>query len=370
MPPVILGLDIGGANLKAAATDKRAESVPFALWKEPDRLPEVLGQLVERFPEADELAVTMTGELCDCFRTKREGVKRILTAVLNVSRSRPVWVWTTDGSFVHTENARKAHMKVASANWHALATYAGRFVVEGPAVLVDIGSTTTDIIPLADGVPVAHGKTDPERLANGELIYTGMTRTPLCALMGCGGAAEFFATTLDVYLLLGRLPEEPGNTDTADKMPATRACAHARMARMLCSDAEIMPESAAVEHAERVAAKQLSLIDYSLKACLTRAREPLRHRKKYQPLKFIVSGLGEALARDAILKLPRDRWTWLGIDVLREPTQDEMSQLAWRLKENVNPLDYIESLTDRLGPQLSACAPAYAVAVLAAERRP
>src|SRR5438552_10089221 len=151
MPPTILGLDVGGANLKAATPDKRAVSVPFALWKQPDRLPAVLAELVGRFPDADELAVTMTGELCDCFETKRAGVNAILTAVLNVSRSRPVRVWTTDGTFVDTEEARRNHLKVASANWHALATLAGQYVPEGEAILVDVGSTTTDVIPLFKG---------------------------------------------------------------------------------------------------------------------------------------------------------------------------------------------------------------------------
>src|SRR4051794_1172212 len=66
MAQTILGLDIGGANLKAATADKRAVSVPFPLWKQPDKLPAALAELVAKFPEAEELAVTMTGELCDC----------------------------------------------------------------------------------------------------------------------------------------------------------------------------------------------------------------------------------------------------------------------------------------------------------------
>src|SRR5437879_5572820 len=134
--PVILGLDIGGANLKAATADKRAVSVPFALWKQPDKLPAALAELVAKFPDAEELAVTMTGELCDCFETKRDGVNAILNAVLNVSRSRPIRVWTTDGVFVDTETARRNHPKVASANWHALATFAGQYVPKGAAVLI------------------------------------------------------------------------------------------------------------------------------------------------------------------------------------------------------------------------------------------
>src|SRR5438094_2423878 len=100
MPPTILGLDVGGANLKAATADRRAVSVPFALWKQPDKLPAALAELVAQFPEAEELAVTMTGELCDCFETKRQGVDAILRAVSNASRSRPMHVWSTDGAFV------------------------------------------------------------------------------------------------------------------------------------------------------------------------------------------------------------------------------------------------------------------------------
>src|SRR3978361_399199 len=76
----VLGLDIGGANLKAATADKRAVSVPFALWKQPDKLPVALAELVAKFPDATEMAVTMTGELCDCFETKRDGVHAIIAA--------------------------------------------------------------------------------------------------------------------------------------------------------------------------------------------------------------------------------------------------------------------------------------------------
>src|SRR6476646_3442997 len=99
MAPTILGLDIGGANLKAATVGKRAVSVPFALWKQPDRLPAALADLVGQFPDATELAVTMTGELCDCYETKRQGVNAILDAVESVANGRRIGVWSTDGAF-------------------------------------------------------------------------------------------------------------------------------------------------------------------------------------------------------------------------------------------------------------------------------
>ncbi len=339
MPPVVLGLDIGGANLKAATADRRAASVPFPLWKQPDRLPAALADLVAKFPDADEFAVTMTGELCDCYETKRQGVNAILTAVQNVSRSYPIRVWSTDGKFLNVEEARKDYLKVAAANWHALATYAGGAVPQGTALLIDIGSTTTDLVPILDGEPWTEGKTDPGRMRAGELVYTGVWRTPVYALLPPGEvAAELFATTADVYLMLGRLPDNPANCDTADGRPATRQHAHARLSRMLGGDPELVSEAEVLKLAERVAERQLDLLR-------DRVGAQVRRVLGLQPSSLgarrvaIAAGSAEFLAWDALL--PHRRYFW----------------------------DF-HSLTDRLGPAVSACAPAYALAVLATERRP
>ncbi len=186
----ILGLDVGGANLKAAHLDGPAVSRPFALWKNPSGLPEALRDFLAALPPAQRLAVTMTGELCDCYPTKRVGVAAILDAVAAAAPGVPTRVWTADGHFVDPAEARVAALRTASANWLALATFAGRLAPRGPSLLIDIGTTTTDIIPLVDGVPVPLGRTDPDRLRSGELVYRGWRRTPLCALGG--GAAELF----------------------------------------------------------------------------------------------------------------------------------------------------------------------------------
>ena len=42
----IIGLDIGGANLKAATADGAAQSRPFALWKRPRELAAELNKLL------------------------------------------------------------------------------------------------------------------------------------------------------------------------------------------------------------------------------------------------------------------------------------------------------------------------------------
>lgn len=351
MSTTILGLDIGGANLKAATADKQAISTPFALWRQRDRLPQALASLVAQFPDAEELAVTMTGELCDCYGTKREGVHEIIAAVRSVSGGRRIRVWSTDGAFLDSEKANLHHMKVASANWHALATLAGQYAPRGRAILLDIGSTTTDIIPILDGVPVPRGKTDEERLESRELLYTGVRRTPLCAILGFRGAAELFATMLDVYLTLGMIADDESDCDTADGRPATRAHARARLCRMYCGDVETVPEA----RTEQLTLSMKEAQTGRIRRCVETVQAELqcqpsnaeagpfridggqwvKRGKDQKPIKHIISGIGEFLAREIMPFL--------------YPTEDPVS------------------LSDQLGPEVSACAPAYAVAVLAAQ---
>ena len=350
MATTILGLDIGGANLKAATPDKRAVSVPFPLWKQPDKLPAALAELVAKFPDAEELAITMTGELCDCFETKRDGVHAIIRAVRGASGGRRIRVWSTDGAFLDSEQAKQNHMTVAAANWHALATFAGGYAPKQPAVLIDIGSTTTDIVPLLNGRPRPRATTDRERMRASELIYTGVRRTPVCAILGSMVAAEFFATAHDAYLLLRRAAEAIDNCDTADGRPATRAFAHSRMARMVGGDAETVTAEQAEGLADEVRHAQIRLIEYGITSAIAHLASRDRNRK--EPIAFLISGSGEFLARE-----------------LFAGTFCCPARLSSHVHDRVD-LQNVVSLSEQLGPEVSACAPAYAVAVLASERRP
>ncbi|MFO0800215.1 MAG: hydantoinase/oxoprolinase family protein [Gemmataceae bacterium] len=328
----ILGLDIGGANLKAATPDGRAVSVPFPLWKQPDRLPAALAELVARFPDAAELAVTMTGELCDCFETKRQGVNAILDATEHAAAGRSVRVWGTDGTLHTVAEGRANYRWVAAANWHALATFAGRFAPHYGGILVDIGSTTSDLIPLNTGVPYTYGLTDNARLQTQELVYAGVRRTPVFALTTDRVCAELFATTADVYVVLGLLPEDVNNTDTANGRPMTVENALARLARVFGGDREDMSDDSLIHFATRVHSRLRERLVESARAVYYDRRDAEELRN------IIVSGEGEFLARQVV---------------------EEAFGGA--------PVNRIVSLNDELGTAVSACAPAYAVAVLAAE---
>jgi probable H4MPT-linked C1 transfer pathway protein len=328
-PRSVLGLDIGGANLKAAHSNGPARTHPFQLWNRPRDLPAALRVLLGLVPDFEALAVTMTGELCDCYQTKRQGVHAILDAVETVAGQASIHVWQMNGRFVDVAMARAAPHQTAAANWLALASFAGRYAPAGPALLLDIGSTTADLIPLLDGKPCPRGRTDPARLRSQELMYTGVRRTPLCALLGASVAAEWFATTHDVYLVLGDLPEDPADTHTADGRSATLVAAHARLARMVCADAETCTTEATTQLARKARARQLNLLRHALTQVASRLPAP--------PGAVIVAGSGEFLARRLSTTLGEHRAV------------------------------HLVSLAEELGPAVSAAACAYAVAVLLAE---
>ncbi len=240
-----LALDVGGANLKAAHSDGTTTTQPFEVWRRPAELGTAIARLAAALPPFDRAAVTMTAELCDCYPTKAEGVLAVLDAAAQALGGRPLAVWGIDGRFHELDKIRRRPALAAAANWLALATVAARLVPGDRGLLIDIGSTTTDIIPLDRGRVAVQGRTDTERLRTGELVYAGIRRTPLCALatelsLGQGPpiglAAELFATTLDIFLTLGDLDPDPTNLATADGRGASVDAARDRLARMVGAD--------------------------------------------------------------------------------------------------------------------------------------
>jgi probable H4MPT-linked C1 transfer pathway protein len=328
----LLALDIGGANLKAADGRGFAVSRYFPLWQSPERLPQALAELLAKSPAAEQLVVTMTGELADCFATKAEGVRSIVSAVEQVAGPRKVSIYGADGSFMPPALAAQRPLLAAASNWHALARFAGRYAETATALLIDIGSTTCDNIPLLDGRPRTRGQTDPERLESGELVYTGVERSPVCALVQsipwrearCRVAQELFATTKDAYLILGELPEDSADCHTADGRPATRAAAIQRLARTICADGSMFDAADARRAAVEIADAQTEMIAIAAGEVIGRLDSP--------PGTVILSGQGEFLAK--------------------------------RVQTRIAPGAVTVSLGEKLGATVTRAAPAHALAVL------
>jgi probable H4MPT-linked C1 transfer pathway protein len=278
----------------------------------------------------------MTGELADCFESKAAGIRFILDAVRGGADNRHTRVYLTDGRFVSPQVALSVPHLAAASNWHALARFAAqRYGPSGIGLLIDVGSTTCDVIGLVDGKPAALGATDTQRLLSGELVYTGVERSPVCAVaslapyrgQSCPLVQELFATMRDVYLVLDKLPEDPADTHTADGRPATRAAARARLARMIAADNGEFNHRDAVMLAESVATAQAWRLAAGIKKVESALPRPAE--------KMVLSGHGEFLATAAL---------------------DLVQSTAPRI-----------SLTKALGTSVSRCAPAHALAVLARE---
>src|ERR671923_2157523 len=176
----VLAVDIGGANTKAAwldGTSLRTVSRPFEVWRDRQALSGVLREVAAEVAAgpAPAVAITMTAELSDAFRTKREGVAFVLDAAEEALGDRPLSVLTTAGELVTVEEARARPWDVAAANW--VATAHAVAAAYSDALLIDVGSTTADIVPIGAGRVAATADNDLARLLAGELVYTGALRT-------------------------------------------------------------------------------------------------------------------------------------------------------------------------------------------------
>ena len=256
----VIGWDVGGAHVKACLL-QRGEVVDVAqwacpLWQGMEQLAPVLQAARERWPRlvAAQHAVTMTGEMVDLFAHREDGVRRIATQLSQSLATRsaaglqdPVLFFAGDAGWCRSADVATHWAAIASANWLATARHAALHFSarSGQGLLVDIGSTTTDLIAFRAGRVLTRSRTDAQRLAHGELVYQGAVRTPLCALaqrIDWRGAPhnvmnEFFATTADVYRLTAELNPahdlHPSADNAAKDLPATRQ----RLARMVGLDA-------------------------------------------------------------------------------------------------------------------------------------
>lgn len=303
----VIGLDVGGANTKAVwrnGGERRTVSRPFQVWRDREALAAVLREVVAGVaPEPVEaVALTTTAELSDAFRTKREGVGFVLDAAEAAFGGPLLLAFTTAGEVVPFPEARARANEVAAANWMASALAVAALYPD--ALMLDVGSTTVDVVPIAAGRVAATGRTDLDRLLAGELVYTGALRTNLAAIAprvpvrdsSCPVASELFAISADMHLILGHLAPGAYSCATPDGRPATVEFARERVARLVCADAEQMASEeidaiAAFLHAEQVR---------QVEAAVRRVSGRFEGNSPVVPL-----GAGAFLAREAAERLGR-----------------------------------------------------------------
>ncbi|MFW9801892.1 MAG: hydantoinase/oxoprolinase family protein [Candidatus Thorarchaeota archaeon] len=311
----VVGLDIGGANLKGCGLTLDNDGVPgdlvfrsksFPIWqRERIDLWNLIADTVYELADASEtpelVSVVMTAELSDTFETKREGVTAIAEGVHRTLRNIPIIFPDVGLELLELQEVLNDPLRVAAANWPVLAWAVGRGVPN--CILIDVGSTTTDIIPIRDGLPLTRGRNDTNRLMSGELVYTGALRTNLSAILReveldgvtCRVSSEYFAASADVHLVLGHITEDQYSTDTADGRGKSVEECKARLARIVCGDIETVPEDQIVDIARQAWTRQLKDIASGvLQVCAM-------HNLELEEQIFVFSGVGAVfLGRSAL----------------------------------------------------------------------
>jgi (4-(4-[2-(gamma-L-glutamylamino)ethyl]phenoxymethyl)furan-2-yl)methanamine synthase len=278
----------------------------------------------------------MTGELADTFASRAEGVGELTRAAVRMLAPEPVLVYGGRAGFLTPQAAANQVADVASANWHASAQLVAH--KQRTALFIDMGSTTTDLVPVIEGTLAVRGYTDAERLATDELVYTGLVRTAVMTIADrapmagswTGLVHETFATMADVYRVLGLLPEAADQMPTADGRPKTREASRARLARIVGRDAADAAPADWEGLAQWFAEGQVRLITDAAMRMVSRGRLPLS-------APIISAGIGTMVTDEVARRLQRQR---IGFETL---------------------LDF----TPGIGAQVSQCAPAAALALLA-----
>jgi len=274
----VVGIDIGGANTDIAIIevengelkDMKVESRYLPMWLKKNELQKTLKELLGKEIEAiDGVGVTMTAELADAYKDKEEGVKDIIGKVEEVFNV-PVAYVSLSG-MLDAATALKNPLEVAAANWIATSQLAA--AINKNCIMVDIGSTTTDIIPIKDGGECAKGRSDLERLSTGELVYTGVLRNNLATIVDkvplhgkwYRVSSELFAITADIHLVLGNIDYKEYTCDTPDGANKTIRDSMRRIARLLCADLKLLNQQDIREIAAYIYHQQILKIAEAIK---------------------------------------------------------------------------------------------------------
>lgn len=345
----VIGWDIGGAHVKAVCLDEGGQvcfvqQQSCALWKGLSLLETALDAVMAAMPPMPAHVMhvaTMTGELVDLFQSREQGVQEIARCMQQRFPHLCFYAALPHGE-AWVSSVATMTAAVASMNWHAsarclLAELARKPADDAPsessaALLIDIGSTTTDVTVGWQGAILPAGMTDAARMQQGSLLYSGVVRTPLMALgptltwqgQAHGVAAEYFATTADVYRLLGQLPAALDTADTADGQDKSALASMRRLARMVGHDVGDLPQAAWFALAQAFAAQQQERMLEVCKQQLQRAE-----RQGVKPATMIAFGAGAFLAQSLAEQLGLAHRTAQSLIVAQNAAQQSMAAVCF-----------------------------------------
>jgi len=342
----VVGWDIGGANIKLAylsTYDNMIEDIKvtikyFPIWKKgKEKLGSALKSILSKheISDVDLMVITMTAELSDVYFSKSEGVNHIISTVEETFPNTQIKVLDVDGNLIRPVEAKRNPLRVAAANWYATGWIASK--LSDDCLVIDVGSTTTSIIPVINGRVAAKGKNDLEKLIVGELVYTGALRTNIAAITQSVPyknnivhvSSEYFAQSGDVHLILGNISKGDYTVDTPDGRGVSIDEAAAGIARLVCADLDMLSMEDILQIAKHVYSCQINQI---------------------------VNGLNKLVKNfDSDLKSFTAYTTGLGSDFLAKPALQKAG-----FKD-------IRKLSDYIGELPAKATPAYALALMGVE---
>ncbi|MGC9516792.1 MAG: hydantoinase/oxoprolinase family protein [Methanomicrobiales archaeon] len=274
----IAGFDVGGANTDVAIIDFNnsgeisnieVDYKYLPMWAKKEELGVALKKLLgPHIDDLDAVGICMTAELVDAYKTKKEGVLDIAKKVKEVFKV-PVGFVSVNG-MVDYEKLHNNPEKVAAANWIATSMIAAKITPD--CIMVDVGSTTTDIIPIKNGLECAQGRSDLERLGTGELVYSGTLRTNLATIVQqvpinnqwFRVSSELFAISADVHTVLDLIDKKVYTCDTPDGAGKSKEECMRRISRLVCGDLDVLEKNEIEQMSNYIHQEQIKQISEAL----------------------------------------------------------------------------------------------------------
>ncbi|MBU7024567.1 MAG: hypothetical protein HXS40_10420, partial [Theionarchaea archaeon] len=183
----VMGIDIGGKNVKYTVLIPEdgkylvnSGIIPSMFMKM--ELEHILTQLLTHVPE-DTSCVGVTMSFPVGYRDFQEGVKEVVRMLVSCPESTPVMLVDFEGNLWSLRDSLSQDpVRFSASNFFGSAFLASK--VCDNSIMMDTGSTSTDIICIKKGCPVLLGRdtSNLKRNSTGEMTWTGIVHTLVSSL--------------------------------------------------------------------------------------------------------------------------------------------------------------------------------------------
>ena len=312
---IYIGWDIGGAHtkytiLKSNSMLLTSKINSLHLWKSLTPLQSIIKNIYFKYGDRYKIvnAISMSGEMCDIFDTRKQGVEKILS--LFNCKLFDNYIYTSTHGVIPIQKYGN-YQSVASMNWHIIANYLKSFYKN--IIAIDLGSTTTDFILIKNSKCINKRIDDYTGLSSSELLYTGALRTPVFSVLknikyknqSYNLIPEFYATMGDIYRLLGIISIKDDYSDTADGRSKSKKNSLVRISRSLGIDYTVNHSQLIMSISKKIMSEHLDQISYTMKGHMD------KNFNDINDLQFIGMGVGEPIIK---ILCKKNKWDYLGLN--------------------------------------------------------